>query len=92
MHYSKSLLLVFAFMSSHGVAQTSRYNVEVDYLTWINTHPYGQKEKVHPNNHGVCWSMQAAAFADLLTSVMLQESIPIFKKETYETRIVVYKK
>jgi len=37
-----------------------------DYLTWINTHPYGLKEKVHPNNHGVCWSMQAAAFADLV--------------------------
>ncbi len=36
------------------------------YLTWINTHPYGQKEKVHPNNHGVCWSMQAAAFADFV--------------------------
>ena len=36
------------------------------YLDWINTHPYGQKEKVHPNNHGVCWSMQAAAFADLV--------------------------
>ena len=37
-----------------------------DYLHWINTHAYGQKEKVHPNNHGVCWSMQAAAFADLV--------------------------
>jgi len=34
------------------------------YLDWINTHPYGLTEKVHPNNHGVCWSMQAAAFAD----------------------------
>jgi len=28
-----------------------------DYLTWINTHEYGLKEKQHPNNHGVCWSM-----------------------------------
>jgi len=37
-----------------------------DYLTWINEHPYGKKEKHHPNNHGVCWSLQAAAFADLL--------------------------
>ena len=37
-----------------------------DYLTWINTHAYGVREKVHPNNHGVCWSMQAAAFADLV--------------------------
>ena len=35
------------------------------YLDWLQTHPYGQQERVHPNNHGVCWSMQAAAFADL---------------------------
>ena len=29
-------------------------------------HEYGLKEKFHPNNHGVCWSLQAAAFADLV--------------------------
>jgi len=37
-----------------------------EYLDWLITHPYGQRERVHPNNHGVCWSMQAAAFADLV--------------------------
>ena len=37
-----------------------------EYLTWINTHSYGKREKQHPNNHGVCWSLQAAAFADLV--------------------------
>lgn len=37
-----------------------------EYLTWINTHSYGKREKHHPNNHGVCWSLQAAAFADLI--------------------------
>lgn len=37
-----------------------------DYLDWLQNHPYGKKEREHPNNHGVCWSMQAAAFADLL--------------------------
>ena len=31
------------------------------YLTWINTHEYGIREKNHPNNHGVCWSLQAAS-------------------------------
>jgi hypothetical protein len=35
------------------------------YLDWLTTHPFGQREREHPNNHGVCWSMQAAAFADL---------------------------
>jgi len=37
-----------------------------EYLNWLNTHPYGLKEKQHPNNHGVCWSLQAAVFADLV--------------------------
>ncbi len=36
------------------------------YLTWMNTHEYGVREKNHPNNHGVCWSLQAASFADLV--------------------------
>ena len=37
-----------------------------EYLIWINNHEYGLKEKMHPNNHGVCWSLQAAAFADFV--------------------------
>lgn len=37
-----------------------------EYLNWLNNHPYGQKEREHPNNHGVCWSLQAAAFAELI--------------------------
>lgn len=36
------------------------------YLIWLNTHPYGQEERSYPNNHGVCWSLQAAAFAELV--------------------------
>jgi hypothetical protein len=37
-----------------------------DYLDWLTTHPYGKRERVHPNNHGVCWSMQVAAFSSLV--------------------------
>jgi hypothetical protein len=37
-----------------------------EYLLWLNTHKYGLKEKNHPNNHGVTWSMQASAFARLV--------------------------
>jgi hypothetical protein len=36
------------------------------YLDWLNSHPYGQTEREHPNNHGVCWALQAAAFADFV--------------------------
>lgn len=36
------------------------------YLTWLTTHPYGLGERAATNNHGICWSMQAAAFAKLV--------------------------
>tara|TARA_B100000809_G_scaffold19840_3_gene17488 strand:- start:8527 stop:9771 length:1245 start_codon:yes stop_codon:yes gene_type:complete len=36
------------------------------YLRWLNEHPNGQKERTYLSNHGVCWSMQAAAFARLI--------------------------
>lgn len=36
-----------------------------DYATWMNTHPYGLKEKNHGNNHSTWWAAQMAAFAHL---------------------------
>ncbi len=37
-----------------------------EYLRWLNKYRYGKKARKHPSNHGVCWSLQAAAFADLI--------------------------
>jgi hypothetical protein len=37
-----------------------------EYLTWMNTHPYGVEERRAGNNHAVCWFTQAAAFAHLI--------------------------
>lgn len=34
-----------------------------DFTSWLTTHEYGLKEKIHPNNHGTCWNMQVAMFA-----------------------------
>ncbi len=36
-----------------------------DYLTWLTTHEYGLGERAAKNNHGICWSMQAAEFAHI---------------------------
>jgi hypothetical protein len=36
-----------------------------DYTTWMMTHPYGIAERDATNNHGTCWVMQVAAFANL---------------------------
>jgi len=33
------------------------------YLNWLTTHPYGKDEMNAKNNHGTCWTMQAACFA-----------------------------
>lgn len=37
-----------------------------EYLHWIRTHPYGVKESEAENNHGTCWTLQAACFARLV--------------------------
>jgi hypothetical protein len=34
-----------------------------DYLTWMSTHENGIEEMNAHNNHGVCWFVQASAFA-----------------------------
>lgn len=36
-----------------------------DYLQWLRTHPYGVEESRARNNHGTCWTLQAACFARL---------------------------
>jgi hypothetical protein len=36
-----------------------------DYLHWMRTHPYGIEESKALNNHGTCWTLQAACFARL---------------------------
>lgn len=35
------------------------------YLDWLTTSPFGTAEREEKNNHGTCWLLQAAAFADL---------------------------
>jgi len=35
------------------------------FLEWMFTHPYGVDEMNAKNNHGTCWVMMAAVFADL---------------------------
>jgi hypothetical protein len=36
-----------------------------EYLKWMTTHEYGIAERDARNNHGTCWVMQVAAFAQL---------------------------
>jgi Alginate lyase len=38
-----------------------------EYLGWMKTSAFGIKERDATNNHGICWALQAAEFARLLT-------------------------
>ena len=35
-------------------------------LAWLTTHPYGKDEMNAANNHGTCWVMQVAVFANFV--------------------------
>ena len=44
-----------------------------DYVTWMTTSKNGTDEREARNNHGTCWVMQVAAFADLIGDEKLKE-------------------
>lgn len=52
-----------------------------DYLNWLTTHPYGKDEMNAKNNHGTCWVMQVAAFAQLTRN----DSLLTFCRNRYKT-------
>jgi hypothetical protein len=44
-----------------------------DYLNWLTTSKNGTDERDAKNNHGTCWVMQVAAFAQLVGNKELEE-------------------
>jgi hypothetical protein len=44
-----------------------------EYVTWMTTSKNGIDEREARNNHGTCWVMQVAAFADLIDDEKLLE-------------------
>jgi hypothetical protein len=53
-----------------------------NYLNWITTHKYGIAERDNGNNHSVCWTMQVAAFADLIKDTKTMDFCRNFYKTT----------
>ena len=55
-----------------------------NYLNWITTHEYGIAERDNGNNHSVCWTMQVAAFADLIKDTKTMD----FCRNFYKTSLL----
>lgn len=52
-----------------------------EYLKWLTTHEYGEKEKNNGNNHSTCWAMQVAMFAKFTNNKKLVTECQQFYKE-----------
>ena len=68
-HLAEVALGVEALRGSQGLAPADDVAVTGwfrAYLTWITSHPYGVEESRAKNNHGTCWTLQAACFARLV--------------------------
>ncbi|HZS06209.1 MAG TPA: alginate lyase family protein [Blastocatellia bacterium] len=55
-----------------------------EYLKWIDAHPNGAEERAAKNNHGSCWVMQAAAFAQLVGNEKMIERC----RELFRTKLI----
>ncbi len=54
------------------------------FVTWMTTHEYGIDERDRKNNHGTCWVMQVAQFADLTGNEELMD----YCRDRYKTVIL----
>ena len=54
------------------------------YTSWMTTHEYGVAEREAKNNHGTCWVMQVAEFAQFIDRADLQA----FCRERFRTTLV----
>ena len=53
------------------------------YARWMNTHPYGERERDWHNNHALAWGLQVAAFADLAGDAALEDQVREAFKSQY---------
>jgi len=51
-------------LNGHDLTETKKWFA--DYVKWLTTSANGQEEMKAANNHGTCWVMQVAAFADFV--------------------------
>jgi hypothetical protein len=69
---AKILIDSGALLTQDAVAVKSWFGT---YATWMNTHPYGIEERDWYNNHSIAWSLQVAAFSDLVGDEVLMDLV-----------------
>lgn len=75
-HLIEPALAIRAMETSSSISQEELNEIKQwfgNLLKWISTHEYGKSEMVHPNNHGTCWALQAAAYALLTDDTRMLE-------------------
>ncbi len=73
-HLVEVVRAIQVLKSSTALTKTELGGIQkwfADYLQWMTTHPYGIAEREAKNNHGTCWVMQVAAFAQFTGSLEL---------------------
>ena len=72
LHLAEPAMAILALRGGGSVPRANAFTPETDaavtawfrdYLHWMRTHEYGIAEMNAANNHGTCWTLQAACFA-----------------------------
>lgn len=83
LHLTEVARSAYLLQKAPGIPQDQMDTVKQWFgslLNWMMTHDYGKKEMVHPNNHSTCWTVQAAAYAQLTGN----DSVLRFCKNRYK--------
>ena len=78
LHLTEVALAANILIKRGAISDMSKASIELwfsEYSMWMNSHPFGVRERDHPNNHGVAWSLQNASFAKLTGNSELLELV-----------------
>jgi len=82
-HLVEVIMAARAIMSSKAWGSKNREEIIgwfEEYLQWLTSHPFGEKEKYNGNNHSTTFALQVAALALITDSKEVVNELSIFYK------------